>query len=396
MKKTCILLFVINLVVMRLQTQEAVCIVPVTDLLGGNTCQDDPTTYAIYQNLPLNGPADQVKRIDQLIFNERAIIQETRGNQCRICIPSHGYCNHEDHELHHEFWTLAQNLAALDTIQDCTVVPPDISQTGPTTVTLRSPWYDYKHHQWFSAGTRFVCDDEQDDPSSYRVLLLSPRLKSGHVYIPRDSCIDTHDMSRKEEIKLFLELLDSFTQNTDGCAPYVLGGNSFAKPYALDYTVQETAHGLTTPYPTKASVHSGFDCAALVFRVAQMAGLPFTFKNSSAIRMFLTPCTEQQPPENGDIIYIPGHIMVLFDKEHNTIIEARTQTHGYGSVHKINLEQEFKEITSFEKLWEYHTTQKSVTRLNADGTVIARLPITVLSLSSLEKSSTKEPEQAPQ
>lgn len=370
-------------ITMHAEKKEAVCIVPVADLLGchsGTFSKNSATT--IYEQLPVNGPSTQVKRIDQLLFNEHVFIIEQKGAESRIHIPTHSYCTTTDATLCHEYWILTKNIIPISETQDTNAIPSR-SPAPNTIITLTQPFQDNKYHQLYSAGTRFVLDTEQDDDNYYRVLIISPRLKTGHIYIPKKYCLENNQLTHQQKIQNFLAILENFADQTPGYIPYIFGGNSFIKQYHNPSIMRKSGETLTTSYPTHAQVHCGFDCASLIFRAAQIADIPLYFKNSSALKHHLRPLANNEPVENGDIIFIPGHIIAIFDKDNNLAIEARTQTHGYGFVHKIAFADLFKEIETIEQLVAYHHSKKLASRLNINHEILVRVPITIFKLKSV-------------
>ncbi len=360
------------------EKKEAVCIAPVADLLGSRA----GSPY-FYEQIPLDGPFERVRRIDQLLFNERVFVIERRGDESRVEIPTHGYGTITNAALKHEYWILTKNIALVSEIPDTDAIP-STAAASKTLITLIAPFQDNKHHRRYAAGTRFVLDDMQDDNNYYRALILSPRLKTEHAYIPKTQCIKNKARSPQQKIKNFLAILEKFADQSPGYVPYVLGGNSFIKPYRNTISVNPYDDTRTTTYPTPSHTHSGFDCASLVFRAAQMADIPLYLKNSLALKHHLRPLDQNESVENGDIIFIPGHIIVIFDKDNNSAIESRTHmNHGYGYVHKITFAELFKEIETIDDLVRYHYSKKLVSRLNINREVHVRAPITILKLKSV-------------
>lgn len=367
--------------------QEAVCIVPVADLMGGQLGEHEPDHQACYDTLVMDGPCESVKRIDQLIFNERVTIVQMSGDECHIRVPEHYYCSRTNAALHNDYWTLTKNLAALDLLDDHTIVPdlPDTSATN--IVCLRAPFHDYKNYRLYSIGTRFVLDDRQDSDDYYRVRVCTKQLHNSHLYIPKKSCINTSVLNEDEKIQQFLTMLNELACPESGCVPYVLGGCSYVKPYSHKRTLSTcNSKTLVNANPVSHTSHSGFDCSGLVVHIAQTAGLPWFLKNSSAMHHYLKPLTPEELVENGDLIFIPGHIMIVADKNKPSLIEARTRLHGYGCVHCIPFNHEFKGINTLDDLLDYHFTKKPVIRLNAAGEPITTTQLTILKLRSINRA----------
>lgn len=363
--------------------QEAVCIVPVADLLGRQLGEQESDHQACYDTLIMDGPCESVKRIDQLMFNEQVTIVQTVGDECHIRVPGHYYCSRTDATLHNDYWTLTKNLATLDTLDDRTIVPDVSNNSSSKIICLREPFHDYKHYRLYSIGTRFVLDAEQDSTDYYRVRVFTKQLHTSHLYIPKSSCINTSLLNDNEKTQLFLQILNELACPESGGVPYVFGGCSFVKPYGHRRTLSASnGKTLVNASPVSHACHSGFDCSSLVMRIAQTAGLPWKLKNSSAMHNYLKPLAPAESVENGDLLFIPGHIMIIADKDKSLLIEARTKLHGYGCVHCIPFNHEFKGVNTLADLIECHLTQKPVVRLNASGEPIITTQLTILKLNS--------------
>jgi hypothetical protein len=129
----------------------------------------------------------------------------------------------------------------------------------------------------------------------------------------------------------------------------------------------------------------GFDCAGLILRAAQCCGIPFFFKNSTTIAHYMRPLQPNETIEEGDILWIYGHVMVVADIRRNTIVEARSHYHGFGKVHEIPLHQEFKGMNTFEDLRKAFFNKQGLERLDASGNVVQKITqFKILKFSSLE------------
>lgn len=373
--KRIIRVLLICLIVITQKAQEAICTVSVANLMG-----DHPDIHKPCQDL-LNGPASQIKRINQLIFNERVTILEERYGAYRIFVPDHGYGTHKNKIIHHEYWVASNAITPLDELQDTQAIPPKSSNNK--TITLTKPFNDRTYHRLYSLGTRFVIDSTQNKDNSIRVLLITPKLKTGHIYIPKDHTVHTDNLNIQEKIDLFIKILEDVAEQSNSYVPYVWGGNSFVKIYKNGSVTLVKATGTCTAQPPAKNIpNSGFDCASLIHRVAQTAGIPLHVKNSSGIKNVLKPLALGESVENGDLIYIPGHIITLVDTNTGMCVEARTQSHGYGYVQHISLAELFKEILNSNTLMRYHHTKKPASRLDSTGEIIRTVPITILKIRS--------------
>ena len=384
------LFLILFCVVSKLIAQKAVCSVPVADLVG------EPLSENFYKHLPINGDDQAVKRIGQLLFNEIVEIIDENEKEAHIQVLNHFYCTYTDKQPRTEYWTLKKNLTPISEIEDLNVLSQPLSYKQKNNqpahlITLQKPFFDYKNHRLYSAGTRFLCspsgEDNNNDNSYYYVYTLSPQFKKTTIKIPRNICI-TFKHSPDEQIRLFIETLRKLASCSQGKIPYVLGGMSYAREYkkgCIEKTIN-IGDQKTHIFQTKEHIqgpHTGFDCAGLIFRAAQIAGLPFYTKNTSAMKHHLRPLKSDEEIENGDIIFIPGHVIAIVDKENNRVVEARTQSHGYGFVHEIDLNLLFKEIESFDDLRKFHFSEEKASRLDRNGQIIAHKPITILKIKSI-------------
>lgn len=135
------------------------------------------------------------------------------------------------------------------------------------------------------------------------------------------------------------------------------------------------------------SVKSGFDCSALILRAAQIAGLPFYFRNTTTIAAHLKPLTIQDSLEDGDIIFMRGHVMVIASIKRNTCIEARSYGGGYGKVQEIHVQDLYKDITTLEELKDAYLTNKKVELLTFDKIAKPINDLKILKLKSIFNKS---------
>jgi cell wall-associated NlpC family hydrolase len=119
----------------------------------------------------------------------------------------------------------------------------------------------------------------------------------------------------------------------------------------------------------KEQPQSGLDCTGLIMRAAQTSGLPYYYKNSTTIAHYLKPITSLENIQEGDLIWIPGHIMAISDLKRNMIIEARHYNDGYGKIHEIKLNHLFKDIQTFADLYNAIAHHQPLLRLNREGKV---------------------------
>ena len=138
-----------------------------------------------------------------------------------------------------------------------------------------------------------------------------------------------------------------WAKRKEGFIPYVWGGFSFTD------TIKTTSCFLLKDETT--SPKTGLDCVGIIARVAQIYGIPYFYKNTTTIKQCLTPLARNSKLMTGDIIWVPGHVMIVADLTNHTLIEARGYDHGYGKVQEIPLNEEFKGINTYRDLIDaYH------------------------------------------
>lgn len=352
--------------------------VPVADLLGApiKHFYSNISTEQAYLQIPLNKgqtlPYLECPRIHQALFNEVVEIIEEHGHEVHIKLPNAHY--YSDGKLHNHFWTLKKNIISFETLKknnvDMSLIPSPIDnqqKSEKQTAALVTPFTDPKTRLTYSAGTRFVVKQETSAQQTVMVAVLNyEKNQFDYLSIPQESVIIEQEKSIQEKVDLFIKVLKKWSHRENGSIPYVWGGCSFTFATATPFEEKTDRDGRSYmaienfDYKPKP----GFDCSNLILRAAQIAGIPYTYRNSSAIAHYLTPAT--QSIEEGDIIWIPGHVMVVADLKKNTIIEARGYNNGPGKVQEIELSKTFENIHTFKDLFKAYKEEKKLYRLDKD------------------------------
>ena len=121
------------------------------------------------------------------------------------------------------------------------------------------------------------------------------------------------------------------------------------------------------------TIKNGFDCSNLILRAAQISQIPYFFKNTTTLKKNLKTISPNEKLEAGDLIWVPGHVIVVADLDKNTIIESRSYSHGYGKIQEIPLNEEFKNINTFEDLLKHFFDNKKIKRIDKNKKTIADL-----------------------
>lgn len=359
---------------------EAIVIVPVADLIG-----EPAPSEETYTTLPFSaGPKDYTscKRMHQLLYHERVQVLEEQGNQVRVMVPNIFYINSSQKRPESRFWTLKKYLLPVHTIQQHSSYIPATSsykQQNDTyeaaTITLTHPYYDKTTQTTFSAGTRFVRVDASKSKKKTMVYVLHPQSHQIIVTtLPTRLCYFKQPMEPDERIAHGIKLIRSWIKQAPASAyiPYVWGGTSI-----VHYT-KGKAHLNTSTKPKLSwysidknhdMIKTGCDCSGLIVRAAHIVGIPYFFKNSYTLAHYLKPLVPSTPLAAGDLIWVPGHVMMVADIEHNTLFEARSYDHGYGRLHELPLSSVFKDIETYQDLVDAYYNKKPLYRMDKQGNV---------------------------
>ncbi|MES1226040.1 MAG: hypothetical protein ABUT20_61765 [Bacteroidota bacterium] len=346
-----------------LWSQEAIVMVPVADLLGQpmqsilkkqNKNAKESDIKTAYENLPAaTERKEDCPRLYQLLFYERVKILEEQGCEIKIEVPHALYGVGDKGQLAGIYWTLKQNVALLKNFDEKliqqAVAPSRFELNQKNIMTLQKPFFHDSTNLYFSAGTRFIVQEPKHH--TWKTTILDPKNHKPIVtYIPKDFLIGPA-ASEKEAQQAFVRLLRKWALfSSKKTINYVWGGASFNFPL----------EGKQEP------VQSGFDCAGLIIRAAQSCSIPFFLKNSSA-QMYHLNELKENPLEEGDIIWFPGHVMVISSLARNTIIESRGYASGFGKLHEIPISTAFKDITTMEQLIAHYRKKLPLILLNSQG-----------------------------
>lgn len=373
-------------------SHKAITIVPVADLLGKPAHVSAENNAQYYQKLPLCAKNSSSNgRIHQLLFNEIVRIEEEQGNEVRI--RGNVFFQTADQVKHASYWTLKKNLVSLRSLQekniDVTKLPEPLSyrenRTAQSIVTLKKPYYCKSLEITFSAGTRFVAAPNPANTGT-SVYALHPKKLNMHLITIPNQYVMHVPTTTQGKIESFVALTKEFAHLHDGFIPYVWGGCSYTATCRSD-SFSEIKRGNTISYHRPELLqkpYTGFDCSGLICSAAQMCGIPFYFKNSFTIASQIKELTKNEQICNGDIIWIPGHVMIVSSLVDHLVIEARSYGHGYGKVQELPLSSIFKEVNSYNDLLARYHQKSSLSRLDKRGKIVQTIPqFKILKLSSV-------------
>ena len=352
-------LFVTN--TFAFKSYKAIVAVPVADILSvpfknNIRPQYDSIAPDYYERI------SDCPRIHQAIFNEIIDVLGKSNGQVRIATPN-VFLFARGKKYAASGWTLEENIVPLKSI-DTKKLPNQIRykkgniSRKKNEIVLALPFFDEIHNQLLSAGTRLIFDTKKSTPESFAAYILNPNsLDFDIVMIPKTSCIHKVPSSNKTRTQKFIQLLRRWS-DLDPPTEYVWGGASIG-------STRKYKNYLQRSLPQR-----GIDCSSLIFRAAQAYDIPLFCKNSTTLKKRLKKITKRTGIRDGDLFYINGHIMVLADKKNGTIIEARTEKHGYDRLHEMPLQEQFPAIKTYRDLEKALFRKKRLVRLDKNQKVI--------------------------
>ncbi len=342
------------------QQNNCILIDPVSDMASSFPAPDNPTAS------PDTG---QVRRAHQGLYNDQGYCSQETEDQINISYPDMIYGYHAaTKEALHNFWTRKNHIRWLNQLPHYILENvPNAHYAQEPTIVLTWPWNN------FSIGTRFKHMPEQDHQNSYAITRIDYATQSVVFdLIPKQYAIPEIKHNPQGTRKLFVNIINDFVTRVtqsgkNNVSPYIWGGSSFIKPYKdsafykKDGTWQRD--GNHNPY-------SGYDCSEFVMRMAKIAGIDFPWKTSAIIGSSLQPLGSDQQLEDGDIIWVPGHVMIVSSIERNELIESRGYDSGYGCLHRIPLNECFEEVSNYDDLLQKYHNHETIKFKNKSGAVV--------------------------
>jgi hypothetical protein len=247
---------------------------------------------------------------------------------------------------------------------------PEFKHAYETTVALSSPYKD-NNGAFYCAATRFSILQKTQDGfivSAYD----ATQKKFKEVFLPQEVCFYPDGLaSEKQQREHLCSLVTRWANIPHGCIPLIWGGASIGHTCNPDdfksdevCIVPETYSVWSRPKPIFTAPYQGVDASSVVLRAAQVIGIPYFCKNSTTAAHVLKERPSLQMPENGDLIWLLGSLLIISNIAENKIITAMSYGAGYGRLIELPLAALFKGITTYEQLVH---TQGPITLLNRDG-----------------------------
>ena len=369
-------------------SKKAFVIVPVANAVG-QAFVDHHSLENEYNKIPASyGPkkTDKVTcpRLHQLLFNEVVtIVKELPDGQVLVRLKNMFYIDSATQQENNLCWTLSKYLVSFDTLHDphlyLKYIPQPFSHkknedSNILTITLKLPFFDPVTHHTYSAGTRFIAQQTQE---SYLAYIYDERVKNfKKIAISKKFCAAVTYANRNAQIAAFVDLLKTWSHLSNGYIPLVWGGVSFAKIYkTIEYTLKEKKGdhpGFFWLLKNEEYPLSGFDSSGLILRAAQICQIPYYFKNTTTAKKRMQPIDNIHELKNGDLLWIPGALFVVSNRDKNMLISALSYQDGYGSVFEKQVKDLFVDIETVEELFDAMQHNKQIYIKNGDGSVSNR------------------------
>ena len=369
-------------------TEKGIVIVPVSDLVGQpiQTFFPFQSVEESYSRMPWGYHKKDYRicpRIHQLIFHEIVDIIDEKKDEVAVRIPQLFYQTAHTKEPQSVYWTLKRNIIPFSTLIksgiDIEKLPAPIEYINHSDekhhnniVTLIEPHTDIQRGISFSAGTRFKYTIFNNE-DAIRVYYLDPtKITIACTDIPRYKLHIFQPKPIKARLKDFLAIVRKWAHLQKGVIPYLWGGCSFLDIHENNHFIlkKNIVNGNELGYYArpffKKKYKSGYDCSNLIARAAQIVGLPYFYKNTFTLLNNLSTITPYQKIEDGDLIWITGHVFIVANVKENTVIEAHAYDGGYGQVQEVPLFKVFKDIYSFKQLQDHCSAKKPLYRLKKD------------------------------
>lgn len=402
---------------------KAVVITTVADLTGGPIAQEVGLDeiehiYATFPSAPDKG-WHACLRMHQLKYNEVVTIKESQNKKASINSPD--YPEQDNPEVECEvsnlfyfdkrgkrrsnFWVLKKNLKKLNELEneiDISAIPEPIDQRKKSAcyndniLTLINPWLDRKTKKIYSAGTRFVRCKEKDTGKAYAFCYIDFKSLCRRIgYVSKKSALVHYPKTEKQMRKLFVKILRGWArsynpfhsltsrQRKKDFIPYVYGGCSHITrcvqdDFSLNYGKRcgrKVSYWQRRCTPKELIcrdnsrdnflVQSGLDCSGMLLMAAQIVGMPYFCKNTQTLKDFCSgPLRKSDQLQEGDLIWYPGHVMVVSNIKRGLLIEAVGYEAGHGKVHEIPIHRVFDGIKNYQDLLKNYYLQRGVKRLN--------------------------------
>lgn len=362
--------------------QEGICRVTIADLLKQSAKKLFPDKDVVQAYKDLSMGDTSCKREYQLLYNEHVEILYYDGLEACVRVPHIIYYDNDRSVYDNVYWTLSSNIISLDELALVGItgayLPSKISfiykqPLDKQTVALREPFIHGEYQ--FSAGTRFKIEENRVDCATVNCFFIDRYNVVTKVSIPKNKVNFACDCFLDARIADFILLLKQWANRDSGFIPYVYSGSSFLYTCLDEHVVyNEEDNSYHRPEMT-CYPKAGFDCSCIISRASQICNLPYFYKDSMTIEKNLKTINPHLGLQAGDIIWFPGHVVIVSDLQRNLVIEARGYAAGFGKIHELPIDKMFEGIDSLASLQTAFFQQKPLRLLAADGSLRYEIPV---------------------
>ena len=374
--------------------REAFCNVPISDVvchpLATNTASYEQVKAA-YRTIPISWGSNAIDkaacpRIHQLLLHEIVRVIEENEHEAFVEIPHFKTINHENALESIKGWVLKENLRDVDTTTIRHLPKPSAENNYTHFLALASPFMD-RDEVFYSAGTRFSllhesiekhAESNNEESINYHVWAYDAYLKKFKIIeLPENICsYKCQTLPLKERKELFCHLVTLWATLHPLSIPLVWGGASIAKAWEnKDYqsaSITDDAGQTRCVWERPKygnATYQGIDASNLVARAAHIVGIDYEYRNTATAAAKLDELYMYEWPENGDLIWVPGGMLIITNVQTNRAVTALSYGAGYGIVTELLLSEIFKDISTYEDFMNAYRAHQPLTILNKDGSI---------------------------
>jgi cell wall-associated NlpC family hydrolase len=358
--------------------------IPVVDLLAEAAQDQNPyiSSERYYQTLPPETiPQERNPRVHQAVYNDIVDVKLVNGKEALVAIDQAHYAL-PGKPSSNWYWMQTKFITPL-TAQALPVLPTACTRAG--TVILKAPWTEPHSGLQFSVGTRFVRMSHYDTdnffavwfpswaaPSEYTLFWDSPKFWLS--FISREKAHPEEKVAQEKARQAMVSLMYEWIRAAQPrIIPYVWGGASLISVYPdyapfLDEGPACYEDGCWSRFGQPTPL-AGLDCSGLIFLAARVAGFPYPYRTTTMLARNLPVLKKNQSLEPGDLIWFPGHVMVVGNIQRNEVIESRGYSSGFGKLHILHLQQAFKGVFTYQQLVKKFYQKESLELLDAQGQI---------------------------
>lgn len=206
--------------------------------------------------------------------------------------------------------------------------------------------------------------------------------------IKKDDVLLDKDIPKNDEEKrkLFISLLKNWlviSEKNKATIPYFYGGTAINFPLKNLSKIKINEKNFYVWEKNKKNLNMivGIDCSGLICLAARISGFKFYLRDSFIQNKYLEKVNDINEIKNGDIIWIPGHVMII-NKNENTIIESVGYDSKFNGLVENKIYKRFENINNLNDLINLKNEKNPLILISKDGNKKLFDIFEILSLSS--------------